>query len=116
MYFYHLFNSRKGGYRLKHYMYFSNDLNVDFDVKNYNKWGLKMGRAPVVKNYNRFYDLKYEDELKPTDKHYGNFYTNTSDNDHHVISNREYKGFYSSQLDYVNFKMSMTQEKQASTK
>lgn len=112
MRYYHLFNLKREPYRLRHYMYYSNDLNMDFHVDNYNKLGLKQGKAPHINYYMRYYDLKFENELDPKGKHYGSFYTLTNDNQgQNVVHNKEYKGYYSRQLDYVNFKLAMSQEK-----
>jgi hypothetical protein len=112
MKYYHFFNLKRTPYKLKHYMYYSNELNMDFDIQNYNKLAVKMGRPPRLSHYMRFYDMKYENELNPVGKHYGNFYTLTDDNQNpNIVYNKEYKGVYSNQLDFVNFKLALSQEK-----
>lgn len=110
--YYHLFNLKKSPYKLKHYLYFSEDLNINFDVTNYNRMDIKMGRPPLLRHYIRFYDMKYDYELNPRGKHYGDMYTLTDKNQsQNIVYSKEYRGKYSNQLDYINFKVYMTQEK-----
>lgn len=110
--YYHLFNLKKSPYKLKHYLYFSEDLNINFDVTNYNRMDIKMGRPPLLRHYIRFYDMKYDYELNPRGKHYGDMYTLTDKNQsQNIVYSKEYRGKYANQLDYINFKVYMTQEK-----
>jgi len=112
--YYHMFNLKKVPYKLRHYLYYSEDLNVNFDVKNYNRMDIKMGRPPNIKHYLRFYDMKYDYELNPKGKNYGDMYTLTDKNQTpNIVYTKEYKGRYSNQLDYINFKVYMNQEKYA---
>jgi len=110
--YYHMFNLKKSPYKLKHYLYFSEDLNMNFDVSNYNRMDVKMGRPPHLRHYIRYYDMKYDYELNPRGKHYGDMYTLTDKNQSpNIVYSKEYRGKYANQLDYINFKVYMTQEK-----
>jgi hypothetical protein len=110
--YYHLFNLKRVPYKLKHYLYYSEDLNMDFDVNNYNRMDVKMGRPPRLRHYLRFYDLKYDYEMNPKGKYYGDMYTlSEQSQSSKIISSREYKGKYANQLDFINFKAFMSQEK-----
>lgn len=110
--YYHFFNLKRVPYKLKHYLYYSEDLNMDFDVNNYNRMDVKMGRPPRLRHYLRYYDQKYDYELNPKGKYYGDMYTlSEQSQSSKIISSREYQGKYSNQLDYINFKAFMSQEK-----
>lgn len=110
--YYHMFNLRKVPYKLKNYLYYSEDMNMNFDIINYNRMDVKMGRPPILKHYLRFYDIKYDHELNPRGKYYGDMYTLTdANNTSKIVYSKEYQGKYANQLDYINFKVFMTQEK-----
>ena len=110
--YYHMLNTSRRPYKLKYYLYFSEDLNKDFDVHNYIRMDSKLGRPPMLQHYLRFYNMKYDYELNPKGKAYGDMYTLTNDNQStNIINSKEYKGRYANQLDYINFKTQVGQEK-----
>ncbi len=110
--YYHMFNLKSSPYRLKHYLYFTEDVNLNFNITNYNRMDIRLGRPPMLKHYLRFYDMKYDYELNPQGKNYGDMYTLTASSQNpNIIYSKEYKGKYSTQLDYINFKVMMAQEK-----
>lgn len=93
-------------------MYFKDARNSKFDVNFYNKLSLNLGYAPTFQIYPRFYDFRYETEAKnSSSKYYSSLMTNTSNVEtEKVIRLHEYKGHYSRQLDYLDFKNQMSQE------
>lgn len=59
----------------------------------------------------RYYDVKYDKELDPKGKYYGNLYTLTDDNQKdNIVYTNNYNGVYSRQADYLNYKMMSSQE------
>ena len=110
--YYMLFNLRQRPYKLQYYMYFNNNLNMEFDVQHYNRLSLNMGRPPASNFYPRYYDFRYENESQGENvRHYSSLLSNTGNMENEkVIKQREYKGVYSNQLDYINFKHQMGQE------
>jgi hypothetical protein len=91
-------------------------MNMDFNIRHYNKYGLKQGKPSDLKYYLRFYDMKFDNELDPKGKYYGNFYTLTQDgHGENIVNHKEYKGYYSRQTDYVNYKLSMAQDRTSSS-
>ena len=102
-----MFNYRREPYKLKHYLYFTNDTQEDFTINYYNRMNINKTRPPVLKNYLRYYDIKYDSE-KDTAKSsspysYSTFYQQEVDNEN-IVKTKPYNGYYSNDIDYINFK------------
>ena len=102
-----LFNYSREPYKLKHYLYFNNDTQQDFTINQYNRMNINITRPPVLKNYMRFYDIKYDSEknnAKSSSPYsYSTFYLQEVENGD-IVKTKPYNGPYSNQMDYLNFK------------
>lgn len=120
MHYFINFNTKKDpSYRLKHYLYFGEDAKQNFEINVYNKFYRNLFHPPDLKYYLRYYNQKYDFEMKNFDKEnqnknrfYSLYYENWEEANHdkEIISTQEYKGFYSKQNDYQFFKIQLSQE------